>query len=353
MRAPIAAATILVAWWTLLTPSRAEAPFYGQGEFPAQDSLNIQADASADARECLAGLAWEPAAFTVQCTPAEGLKCDALVRFPSPVDSGDAVNDRVALEWYVARDAQQRPIRARAVVVVHESGSKMPVGRLFASELRRQGLHALMINLPHYGQRRGDRQPARGAMFTLMRQAIADVRRARDAVAVLPLVDATHIALQGTSLGGFVAATAASLDATYDGVYLMLAGGDLYDIIQHGEQDTANTRRELEQAGVTGEQLQALARRIEPLRVCHRLDPQRTWLYSGVYDRVVPLQNAVLLAKAARLTESHHVQMLADHYTGIVYLPSIITEIAARVRSAGLTPQTGTYGKGTAKPSAP
>ncbi len=316
----------------------AELPFYGEGKFRATDSLRIVPDKSADASECLDGLKWSPSTFDVECTPPEGLKCDAFVRFPSPVPSGNAVNDRVALEWYLARDAEGKPVKARAVVVVHESGRSMPVGRLIAGEFRRRGLHALMINLPNYGQRRDKQQPDREDLFTLMRQAIADVRRARDAVAVLPWIDASHIALQGTSLGGFVSATSASLDGKYDTVFILLAGGDLYDILQHGEQDTASAREDLQRAGVSDDQLRELARKIEPLRVCHRLDPQRTWLYSGIYDKVVPLKNATALAKAARLEKQHHIQMLADHYTGIVFLPSVLDEMTGHINANAAAP---------------
>ena len=37
---------------------------------------------------------------------------DLLVRFPSPIDTGNEVNDRVAMEWYVARDEYRLPLEA-------------------------------------------------------------------------------------------------------------------------------------------------------------------------------------------------------------------------------------------------
>lgn len=312
----------------------ADLPVCDARVYQAADSLQIGAESSADARECLEGLAWQPAAFEVRCEAADGLQCDALVRFPSPVVTGNAVNDQVTLEWYAARDETQRPRIARAFVVVHESGSQMTVGRIVANELHRRGLHAFLINLPHYGQRRSGARPGKETVLTVMRQAVADVRRARDAVAALPLVDSSHIALQGTSLGGFVAASSASLDSKFDSVFLMLAGGDLCDLLQSGQQDTANARRELEEAGISGDRLRALTQTIEPTRIGHRLDPQTTWLYSGTLDRVVPMKNALALARAARLDEQHHVRFLADHYSGILYLPKILDEMAERVRDA-------------------
>ena len=139
----------------------------------------------------------------------------------------------------------------------------------------------------------------RAAVF----QSIADVRRARDAIAVLPDVDAGRIGIQGTSLGGFVTALAASLDQGFSAVFVMLAGGDLADVIRNGKQDTAKLRRALAKAGYTDDKLDQVLRAIEPTRIAHRLDPRRTWIYSGELDRVVPIRNAEALAKAAKLDE--------------------------------------------------
>ncbi len=307
--------------------------------FSARDSLAVGEESEADARACLATLAWTPGVFTVRLEASAPKRGAALVRFPSPYDSGDPINDRVAMEWYQPRDAQGQPLRAPAVVVVHESGSGMTVGRIFARGLQRQGLHAFLIHLPFYGERRaGKRRPSAANLVTVIRQAVADVRRARDAVAVLPLVDASHVALQGTSLGGFVATTAASLDRGYHSVFIMLAGGRLYDLFQNGEKDTAQVRREFEQAGVTGEDLKALLWTVEPTRVAHRLDRQRTWLYSGTFDRVVPFANALALAKSAGLDGTHHIKMSANHYSGIVYLPFILKHMSQRIVSTQQRP---------------
>ena len=301
--------------------------------FEATDSLAPSADASVDATQCLNGLCWPADKFSVQIESADEDRGDWLVRFPSPIVSGDARNDRVAMEWYQARDADQKLITAPAIVVVHESGSRMTVGRLFARGLQMQGIHAFMIQLPHYGERRtGRNRPDGGNLISMMKQAVADVRRARDAVAVMPFVDTSRISLQGTSLGGFVSATAGSLDDGYDNVFLMLAGGELYDLIQNGKKDAAKVRERLEKAGLKGEELRQLTLIVEPTRVAHRLNPDRTWLYSGVFDTVVPTKNATALATSAKLSKNHHIQMMANHYTGIVYLPFVLSHIAEQAR---------------------
>lgn len=308
-------------------------PFAAGLTFEARDSLNPAVDERDDAQKCLEGLCWTPGRFSVEIEPGISDRGDWLIRFPSPVTSGDTKNDRVAMECYLARDAQQELTTAPAVVVVHESGSNMTVGRLFARGLQLQGLHSFLIHLPYYGERRtGKKRPDGSHLISMMKQAVADVRRARDAVAALPLIDDTRISLQGTSLGGFVSATAGSLDDGYESVFLMLAGGELYDVIQNGQKDAAKVRERLEQAGLTGEKLRELTLTVEPTRVAHRLDPKRTWLYSGTFDKVVPFRNAAALASAAGLSEKHHVRMAANHYSGIVYLPFVLNHIATHAR---------------------
>ena len=308
-----------------------QSPFAPQ-TLSAKDSLNCGTDAIGDAQACLAGLSWTASPFEVRIEPAKPDRGDALIRFPSPVETGDPQNDLVSMEWYSARDDSNRPKVAPAVVVVHESGRGMTVGRLFAQGFQQRGLHAFLLHLPHYGERRGEGQPREtDNLIASIRQAVSDVRRARDAVAVLPNVDASNISLQGTSLGGFVSATTAGLDQGYQGVFLMLAGGDLFDVIQNGQRDSAKVRERLEAAGLTGETLKSLVYHIEPNRLAHRYNADRTWLYSGNRDDVVPPRSSESLAKAAGLTKTHHIQMNADHYSGIIYLPFVLNHMARKI----------------------
>ena len=204
----------------------------------------------------------------------------------------------------------------------------MPVGRLVASGLRDRGMHAFMVQLPHYGQRRGSKRAPKADLFASgMKQAIADVRRARDAVAVLPCVEANKIGLQGTSLGGFVTANVGALDQGFDRVFILLAGGDLPSMLKNGRREVAQMRRELANAGFTEDAVSQMLRVVEPTRTAHRLRPEHTWLYSAILDQVVPLDNGFALAKSASLSKDHHIRLLADHYTGIIYLPLVLDHI--------------------------
>lgn len=295
--------------------------------FAARDTLDCGAEASEDAQQCLKELRWTPGEFSVELQPAEPGCGDWLVRFPSARPIGNPINDRVAMEWFAARDEKGAVRKTRAVVVVHESGKRMTVGRIIARGINSHGLHAFLLQLPGYGARRDEKLSDLERGLNSMQQAIADVRRARDAVAALPVVDDSVVAVQGTSLGGFVVATVAGLDRGYERVFILLAGGDLQEVIFNGAKDAAKVRKKLSEAGVTDEQIKELARQVEPLRLAHRIDPAATWLYSGKFDDVVPPQCSTALAAAAKLPATHHVEMDADHYSGIIHLPKVVRAI--------------------------
>jgi len=301
--------------------------------FLAADSLAPGTEPNADAQECLAGLVWERRTFPVAIEPAQPGKGDLLVRFPSPKPGEARCNDQVWMEWFQARDEADTPLRRPACIVVHESGSGMTVGRLVARSLAARGVHAFLVHLPFYGQRRPGSESGLGSEAVVMavRQAVADVRRARDAAAALPLVDSGRIGLQGTSLGGFVAATTAGLDRGFHRVFIMLAGGDLAGIIENGAKDAAELREKLRRAGLDPETIRGTLKAIEPLRLAHRFDPERTWIYSGRFDDVVPPEHSRRLAKAAGLDGDNHVEMYANHYSGIVFLPAILAQVEARI----------------------
>jgi dienelactone hydrolase len=320
--------------WLLITPAAAQVSPAAISAYSARDTLTPQADELADANACLDGLVWKPVEFEVTIEPGSDPAMQGLVRFPSPKPNGVELNDRVALEWYAAKDDSGKVIDAPAIVVVHESGSKMEVGRLFAKAFHAQRLHAFLIQLPFYGARKppGFKPDGRHIEPT-MKQGIADVRRARDAVAALPHIDSTNIAVQGTSLGGFVAATTGGLDRGFTSVHIMVAGGDLYGLVSNGQREAGKLREMLAEAGYTGDKLRDLFAAIEPLRLAHRLNPQTTWLYSATRDQVVPPSHALKLAEAAKLVDDHHIRLWADHYTGIVYVPVVVDSIAKHVKA--------------------
>lgn len=307
-----------------------------QNVFQAKDTLEMKLamESSEDARKCLDGLHWTPSNFQVRIDQPDDKQrksgIDRIVRFPSPVPSGDPINDLVAMEWYRATKKGEKLDHAPAVVVVHESGRGMTVGKMIARGLSNQGVHALLLQLPTYGMRRNPAS-TKGEGETLiagLKQGIADARRAYDAACVLPEIDPQRISIQGTSLGGFVVATTTGLDAAYHRSIILLAGGDLYGVLANGDRDAEKTRKELTKSGISMEQAKDALYSIEPLRLAHRVAADKTWLFSGTHDTVVPPVSSKKYAVAAKLPDGHHIELPADHYSGVVFLPSVIQQMA-------------------------
>lgn len=306
--------------------------------FVAKDTLSPNLEESEPVKSCIEGLIWKPSEFEVVVEPPPDASMAGLVRFSSPKPSGIDQNDRVALEWYAARNEQGETIDAPAVIVVHESGSQMEVGRIFAKAFHARGLHAFMIQLPYYGVRKPRGMKPNGKNFeATMKQGIADVRRARDAVASLPHIDKTNIAVQGTSLGGFVTATTAGIDRGFTSVQIMVAGGDLFGLITNGQREAGKLREMLAEAGYSGDKLRDLLEQVEPLKLAHRLDPKSTWMFSATRDQVVPPIHAAKLFEAAQLDNSHHIKLPADHYTGIIYVPIVVEQMSKAIRESKTT----------------
>ncbi len=299
--------------------------------FSATDSLGTVSDTIPDAEQCLDGLCWKPQTFTIECGHPERKLIDAIVRFPSAKPVGIPQNDTVNVEWYAAKTTDGQLCSAPAMIVVHESGSGMTVGRLVARGLRDRGIHAFMVQLPFYGSRRPRGIDVDDQDFgVVMEQAIADVRRARDAIAVLPGVDHDRIHLQGTSLGGFVAATTAGLDDAFHNVFILLAGGDLPKLVATGQRETAELKVLLEKQGFVGERMLSLLNRFEPNRLAHRISKDRLWLFTASFDTTVPPVHADSLARAAGLATDHHIRMPATHYSGVIFLPIVLDQIAEK-----------------------
>jgi len=300
-----------------------------ESTFEANDSLNVGVEPNEDTRACLDGLKWNPTKFPVRLEAAQKDCGDWLVRFPSPKPTGNARNDEVAMEWYQVKNKAGQPIPGPAAVIIHESGSGMTVGRMIAKGLRAKGIHTFMVQLPYYGVRReAGGRPKDINLIGALQQGITDARRAKDAVACMPYVDTARISLQGTSLGGFVTATTAGLDQGYHRVVVFLAGGDLYSVIMEGKKESEKVREELLGRGMTESDVRQMLLSIEPLRLANRIDPSRTWLFSALYDDVVPPRNSKLFAEAAHLTKSHHLELEANHYSGVVFLPTVTQQMA-------------------------
>ena len=313
-----------------------ELPLQAGEVFSVTDTIAPDAadDSTCDGeREVLSSLSWEPQTFTARAV-TEG-EADLAIRFPSPKPQGVEHWDNAVLDWYFARDRAGRTKSAPAVVVLDILQGGNLVSGFIARTLSRSGLHAFILHLPQNGRRikPGARHDWKYFLPGL-RQGASDARRARDVVASLPTVTATSttgVSLQGTSLGGFVATMAGSIDKSFDTVILALTGGDVFGILNRGKMDAARVRQSLFDVGFTDEKLRQWLWQIEPLRIAHRLNAKKTWLFSARYDQVVPGSHGKLLAEAIGLEWSHHRQLSGCHYTCAINAHRFLQEMTRAI----------------------
>ena len=305
-----------------------------------RDTLDVQLDDPVH-RDLLGAVVWTPQPFhvVVETAQAEESDADAIVTFPSPLpqharnaNAAAAAMDTAVLEWYQARDAAGQAVAAPAVVVVPETNRRRVAAKMLARAIRERGVHAFVLQPPGYGRRRGPSDRDVRQLVSRTRQAVADTRRARDAVAALPLLQGQRVFLAGVSLGGFVVTLAAELDhAAFDGLFVLLAGGDLYTIVTTGDRDARKFRQQLEAAGYRDETLRGLLDQIEPLRGADRLDPARTWIYSCTQDTVVPPAATLRLVESAKVPADHHLQFPFGHYTAVFIIPAVVEHMSRQV----------------------
>lgn len=252
------------------------------------------------------------------------------VRFPSPIDAVDDENDTVHAEYFRPNVEGRRP----AVVVLHILGADFALSRYLAARLADRGVAALFVQLPYYGERRpkgaakrflsDDVERSVGAM----RQGVCDVRRAAAWLASRPEVDADRIGVAGISLGGIVAADAAAADPAIRSAALLLAGGDLAEILWSMPEPAARrARRRWLDAGRTKDDLRAVTDPLDPLTYARRLDGKRVTMMAGRIDEVIPPASARALWDKAGRPPIHWYD--CGHYSAAGFLLPAIRETVA------------------------
>ena len=295
--------------------------------------------ATEDAREVIGGLLWQKRTFEVHAAVEPG-DADASLKFPSPLPQGNASWDNVILDWYMARDRFGEAVEAPAVLVLDILQGGNLVSGCIARSFAKSGVHAFVMHLAQNGRRRNPEEDHDWSAFLpALRQGVADARRSRDVVAAMPLVKGP-IALQGTSLGGFVATITASIDDAFSPVLLALTGGDVFGVLTRGRADAARVRRQLGEIGFTDDKLRQWLWQIEPMRVAHRLNPQKTWLFSARFDQVVSAAHSKSLAAEIGLNWHHHRQFAGCHYSCVFSAPRFLKELARAVPRPAVKPVT-------------
>ncbi len=251
------------------------------------------------------------------------------VTFPSPIVTDVPENNRVHAEYFQPAGNGMHP----ACVVLHILGGDFLLSRTIANHLAQNGVAALFVKMPYYGERRSPSSPRR--MITRdpaesvagMTQGVLDIRRAAAWLASRPEVDARRLGISGISLGGIMSALAGAVEPQFSNVAIHLAGGNLGEIVwavDHAEAAEFR-RRWLADGGTKASFLEQFTP-IDPVTYGRRLANRRVLLVAAKNDEIIPPACTEALW-ASIGTQPELVWLDAGHYTAIRFLPREIVRL--------------------------
>ncbi len=301
-------------WAVQGAPVAAAAPAVA-GVFEAKDTVAPPAGKTPEAAAALKTVHWQPAVFQVTRAAAkEEAYFDAVVSFPSPLPSGQTKRDTVVMHWHRALGKDGKPLAGRApaaIVLSPLSPDLLDTSDQMAARLAARGIHAFAFALPGAGPRHADAQPMELLEVAAHpEQAVADLRRARDAVAALPEVNG-KIGLEAMCFGGLAAIPAQAIDNAFDGVVVGFVGGDINSFF--GTFQGMAFRLAFMQSGWTEAQLNALALRTDPGRVASRVDAKKFHFYSFDNDCMWPKVCTDKLLKDLNLPAASRTEFNGTH----------------------------------------
>lgn len=156
-----------------------------------------------------------------------------------------------------------------------------------------------------------------------MRQGVCDVRRSAAWLASRPEIDSNKIGVTGISLGGIVSAVAAAVDPAISRAALLLAGGNLADILWR-LPEAARYRALWLESGRTKADLAAVTEPFDPLTYASRLAGKRVMMIAGNADEVIPPACARALWEAAGKPPIRWYD--CGHYSAVGYLLPAVRE---------------------------
>ena len=292
--------------------------------------------------------------FTYRCRPVkQAVRVRASqVNFPSPVETDVPENNTVHGEYFQPAGSGPFP----ACVVLHILGGDFLLAEAVANHLASNGVAALFIKLPYYGERRGQgsnrRMISEDPHQTVagMTQAVLDIRRGAAWLAQREEVDPGRLGITGISLGGIMSALAAEGEPRLRNVGIVLGGGDFAEVIWSNDTDKAREFREKWAAmGGTRESFAKVLRTVDPVTYGDRLKGRRVLMIAAKNDEIVLPRCTEALHNAIG-NEPELVWLDAGHYTAARYLPRELVRLARFFNTEGGPKQPPAGGAAAAGP---
>ena len=251
----------------------------------------------------------------------------SLVTFPSPVETAHPENNTVHTEYFRPLAPGKHP----AVIVLHILGGDFELSRLFCRQLAQNGVAALFLKLPYYGERR----PANSEMRMIsedpqttvanMRQGILDIRRAAAWLCGQDEIDENQLGIFGISLGGITSALASTAEPRFQKICLMLAGGDMAKIAWESPE-VKDVRERWAARGGSKEEFYQILKQIDPVTYGDRVRGRKILMLNASNDEVIPKVCTESLWHA--FGEPEIVWFDAGHYSAIRYIFDALGRVA-------------------------
>jgi dienelactone hydrolase len=140
------------------------------------------------------------------------------------------------------------------------------------------------------------------AYFALISEdALHSLPQVMDYLQTVPEIDATRIAIAGSSTSGFVALEALARDARFAAAVVRVACGDYHAFLRSSSLALNNEARWLPDGRLELDpDYEAVLQEIEPIRAANRFPPRPLLMLNGAQDKAIPLDCAQHTADALR-----------------------------------------------------
>ncbi len=252
------------------------------------------------------------------------------VTFPSPVQSEVIENNTVHGVYFQPAGPGPYP----ACVVLHILGGDFLLAETVANHLASNGVAALFMKMPYYGERRGKSSGRRmisedpHETVAGMTQAVLDIRRATAWLAHREEVDKERLGITGISLGGIMSALAAEGEPRLRNVGIVLGGGKFAEVVWNNDTNKAQEfRKRWKEMGRTKENFAEVLSRVDPVTYGGNLKGRRVLMIAAKNDEIVLPECTEALHDAIG-NEPELVWLDAGHYTAAKYLPREFVRLA-------------------------
>jgi len=258
------------------------------------------------------------------------------ITYPSPLKSIHENNNTVYAEYYLPKDIKPDAPKRPGVIVLHILGGNFELARLSSRLLAGEGIPAIMMKMPYYGERsiKGGRSAVMSnpeLFCQFLPQAIADIRRTVDFLQSRPEISKDRVGLMGISLGGIIGSTAAAEDQRIYKSLFILGGGNLKKIITNA-REARQLREMLDKLPQERRQkIEACLDASDPLtnagKLRSRAQAGNVMMINAGSDEVVPKECTLQLAQQLGLENKVIWKNGLGHYTAMAVLPQIMDSI--------------------------